>query len=160
MRRVVSVMALALVIAVPAAFGEDNESGRYATRNLSTDSTDLANGGRVDVVHHQATFADQPDHPLDNTVADCVGMYRITPDGTLGSASGSCFSRSASGDGTSYWWRFEKQGTADCPGLCGTWGFYDGFGKFKGISGTGTWQQTADFGDGGMGTWTATTNLK
>lgn len=161
MKRVACAMVLVLVITAPAVFGQDNGSGRFGMHNMSTNSTDLPGGGRVDVVHyHQVVFADQPGHPLDNTAADCVGMYRFNAGGTIDSASGSCFTKDAEGDGSSFWWRFEKQGTSDCPGVCGTWGYYDGFGKFKGISGSGVWQQTTMFPDGGAGTWEGTYTLK
>ncbi len=161
MKRVACVVATFLMISASGAFGQESGSGRFATHTMSTTSTDLPGGGRVDVVHyHQATFADQPGNPLDNNAADCVGMYRITTEGTIGSASGSCFSNDAEGNGSSFWWRLEQQGTPDCAGMCGAWGFYAGFGKFEGISGGGVWQQTSQFPDGGTGIWMGTYSMK
>lgn len=161
MKTVAYVVAVVLMVSVPGAFGADAGSGRFANHNMSTQSSDLPGGGRIDVVHyHQVTFADQPGHPLDNTIADCVGLYRFSKDDAVESASGSCFGRDADGDGTSFWWRLEAQGTADCPTMCGVWGYYAGSGKFDGISGGGTWQQTTVFPDAGTGTWQGTHSLK
>lgn len=161
MKRIACVVAALLMVSVSGAFGSDSGSGRFATHNMATDSTDLPDGGRMDVVHyHQVTFADQPGHPLDNSTADCVGMYRFSKDGAIGSASGSCFGRDADGDGTSFWWRLDTQGTPDCAGMCGIWGYFAGYGKFAGISGGGAWQQTITFPDGGIGTWQGTVSME
>ena len=162
MKRAVCVVAALLMITVSGAFAQESGSGRYATNVMSTDSNDLPSGGSVDVVHyHQVTFADEIGHPLDNNMADCVGMYRFSADGAVVSASGTCFSTDADGDGSSFWWRLNEQGTSDCPGMCGVWGYYAGYGKFDGISGAGEWQQTTTFPDGsGSGTWKGTYSLK
>jgi len=156
MKRVLFAAAILTIVATPAVFAGDSGSGsgRFATHNGSTEVTSLPDGGRVEVAHyHQTVFASQAGHPLDNTNADCVGMYVFSADGAPSSASGSCFGKDADGDGTSYWWRLDKAGTSDCPGLCGSWGYFDGTGKFKGISGNGTFKQSTIFPDGSTGTW-------
>jgi hypothetical protein len=156
MKRVGNVVAILLIMAAPAVFGGDSgtATGRFATHTMSTDSTELPDGGRVDVAHYyQITFSDQAGHPLDNTNANCVGMYVFSMDGSVASASGTCFGADVGGNMTSFWWRLEEAGTASCPGMCGSWGYFDGTGKFKGITGSGTFRQTTMFPEGSTGTW-------
>ncbi len=156
MKRVGTVFTVLLILVAPAVFGGDSgtATGRFATHTMSTDSTELPDGGRVDIVHYnQFAFSDQPGHPIDNTTADCVGRYLFSNDGDVEAASGICFATDAGGNMTSFWWRFEEAATANCPLMCGSWGYFDGTGKYKGVSGTGTWKQSSVFGDDGVGTW-------
>ena len=37
--------------------------------------------------------------------------------------------------------------------MCGSWGYFAGTGRFKGLQGTGTWQRTNVIGDLSWGTW-------
>ncbi len=155
---------LILVLAGPSLlFAQRSGSGkgRFATQILSSDVTELPDGRTVQVSHyHQATFAEDPNHPLDNQKADCVGLFVSSEDGTPIAASGSCYGRDAAGDGVSYWWRRDKVGTADCPNGCGSFGLYAGFGKYSGITGNGTWRVDPAFPDGNMGTWESSYSLK
>jgi hypothetical protein len=156
MKRVGTVFTVLLIVAAPAVFGGDSgtASGRFATHTMSTDATDLPDGGRVEIAHYyQATFSDQEGFPLDNTSSDCVGMYVFSKTGAVASASGTCFGTDADGNMISLWWRHEQGGTASCPNMCGSWGYFDGTGKLKGISGGGTFNQTTLFPEGSTGTW-------
>jgi len=163
MKNCVLAFVIVMVAMVPAVFGQESgaSSGRYATYTISADSTELPDGGRVDISHfRQIVFADQPGHPLDGTNADCVGMMLFAKGGAITSASGSCYVKDAAGNGASMWWRMDEAGTADCPAMCGSWGYFDGYGKFKGVSGSGTWKQTSLFPDGNMGTWKGSYSMK
>jgi hypothetical protein len=128
--------------------------GRFGTRNFAAEATELPDGTTIEVGHYyQVTFADDPSHPMDDQTAECVGQFRLSADGNPLSASGICYSKDVDGDGISYWWRLEAGGTADCPNICGVFGYLDGFGKFEGITGEGTWRVTAPFEEGNLGVW-------
>ena len=124
------------------AQASENGGGRYATYTISVDSTELPGGGHVEISHfYQVVFADDTGDPLDGTHADCVGMTMFASSGAATSASGSCYIKDASGNGISMWWRMDEGGTPACPNSCGSWGYFDGYGTFKGISGSGTWKR-------------------
>jgi hypothetical protein len=148
---------LSLVLASPTvvlAQQSGEGGGRYATRDVSAETVELPDGRSVQTTHYsQATFADDPSNPLDNHLGDCVGQFILSADGTPSAASGSCYSRDGDGDGVSYWWRMDESGTASCPDVCGSFGVFAGYGKYEGLTGTGTWQRTTVFPDGGTGTW-------
>ncbi len=130
-------------------------SGRYATHTISEDMVELPNDVTLVTQHyHQVVFADQSDHMLNNTTGNCVGLIRVSQDGSPLSSSGFCDNTDASGNGHSFWWRLDESNTATCADICGTWGFVDGYGKYKGVTGTGTWSRTTVFPDGTTGTWT------
>jgi hypothetical protein len=81
----------------------------------------------------------------------------MSKEGKVISGSGACLLKTSSGDGVSHAWKFEQAGTADCPDLCGSFSYTDGYGKFAGISGGGNWARTHIFTDGGTaGTFTST----
>lgn len=146
---------LALILALPsvALAGAGSGKGRYGLHNITSSTTEMPDDRTIMVSHyHQVVFADDPAHPLDETGADCVGQFIMSGDQVL-AASGACYGRDAEGDGFSYWWRMDKGGTADCPDLCGSFGYFDGYGKYKGITGKGTWVRTSTTPQGGAGTW-------
>lgn len=162
MIRCISYLTVALCIPLTAyAQMSDSATGRYTTFPISQDMEDLPDGTTiVNSYYHQAAFADKPGHPIDNTTANCVGLFRLNEDGSVASASGSCFSMSADGDQASFWWRATDGGTTSCPDLCGVWGYFAGTGKLAGIAGEGTWTRAAVFADGSsVGKWTGSYKL-
>lgn len=129
-------------------------TGRYAIHVTSAERSELPGGGVVELSHYRQTiFAEDGEHPIDNSSADCVGMFRVSPAGALTAGSGACFTKTADGDGASFWWRMDAAGTESCPTLCGVWGYFDGYGKLADIRGNGWWKQTVAFSDGSIGTW-------
>lgn len=153
------ILSLGVSFAVSAAESGSGK-GTWANHNTSVDKVELPGGGSI-LVQHTKQFhtAEQPDHPLDNTIADCVGVFRFDAGGNVTAASGSCFVSDSDGDRSSFWWRQEEGGTESCPVACGKWGYFAGDGKYAGISGTGTWAQTTVFTDGGSGTWESTYSI-
>ncbi len=150
---VLLLLALVVPFAVSAA-GSGSSKGTWANHNTSVSTVELPGGGSVTVQHtKQSHAAEDPNHPLDNTQADCVGVFRTDAAGTVTSASGSCFVIDGNGDRTSFWWRQDESQTESCPVACGSWGYFAGDGRYAGISGTGTWVQTTLFAAGGSGTW-------
>ncbi len=128
--------------------------GQFGSRITASQTTDLPDGRSIVVNHYyQATFADNARHPLNNLAADCVGQLLMSQDGNPLSASGFCFGKDTAGDGLSFSWRMEEAGTSACPALCGTFRLVNGFGKFTGVTGNGSWRVTAPFADGNMGVW-------
>ncbi len=77
-------------------------------------------------------------------------------DAKILSGSGVCYPKDVHGDGTSLRWKIEQAATATCPDQCGSFSYLDGYGRFKGITGTGTWVRTHLFSDGAMGTIAST----
>lgn len=146
-----------LLLAAPAALAAQQTmsgEGVYGTRNFAAETTELPDGRTLTVNRfHQVTFAADKSHALHDLAGECVGQLLASSDGSPLTGSGFCYQRNVEGDGVSWWWRQDSGGTADCPNICGTFGFVDGFGKFEGISGEGTWQVTAGFEDGGLGAW-------
>lgn len=155
---------LMVLLAGPTALLAQQSSavkGRYGTRTTASQTTQMPDGRTVEVNHyHQVTFADDASHPLNNQTADCIGQFLMSAEGNPVSASGSCYGKDADGDGVSYWWRMREAGTAACPNLCGSFGYFSGYGKFKGITGGGTWQVTAPFPEGSLGTWEGSYSIK
>lgn len=153
------VCALLLLASTVAVAGSGSGKGRYATYTVSDRTTELPGGGSVSISHyHQFVFADDPTHPLDDTNADCVGQFILSGDEVV-SASGVCYGNDAAGSGFSYWWRMDEGGTEECPDLCGSFGYFDGYGKYDGISGKGTWTRTTVTPQGGSGTWEGTYSI-
>ena len=146
-----------LLLAAPATLAAQQTvsgEGHYGTRNFSAETTELPDGRTLMVTHfHQVTFADDANHALHELAGECAGQQLMAADGTPVSGSGICHMRDVEGDGVSWWWRHDEGGTADCPNICGTFGYLGGFGKFEDATGEGTWQVTAGFEDGGLGAW-------
>ncbi len=154
--RLTILLAALLVILSTSVVAQTSGSatGRYVTFDISQDVQELPDGTSVVLNHyHQNAFAEDDNHPIDNTSAMCVGKLNLSADGSVVSGNGSCFSSDGDGDGASFWWRMTHGGTDDCPDLCGEWGYFAGDGKFEGIEGVGTWQRTTLFSDGSSGVW-------
>jgi hypothetical protein len=139
----------------------DEVGGRYATHNSHEVTQELPDGTKVVVSHYsQISFASDPTHPLDNVSSDCVGRFHVSAEEAFISADGMCTSFNSEGETTSFWWRADKANTADCPDLCGSWGYFNGTGKYKGIEGSGTWVRNTLFHNGSSGTWKGTAKLR
>jgi hypothetical protein len=151
----VTASALTLVASFAIVAAESGTSkGNYANHNTVVETVELPGGGSVQVLHFkQFTFAEDPGHPIHNSSQDCVGVSRVDADGGTVSFSGSCFGSDGEGNGFAWWWRQDEAGTESCPTACGSWGYFSGFGKYEGISGSGTWAGTAAYPDGGTGSW-------
>jgi hypothetical protein len=54
----------------------------------------------------------------------------------------------------------EKGGTADCPDLCGSYGYFAGYGKYQGITGAGNWERQGLVADGSVGVWDGTYSMR
>lgn len=164
MHKAITCTTVLLLIAGPTvlvAQQSGKATGRFGTRTIASEITEMPGGGAMELSHyHQVTFADDASHPMNNQTADCVGLFLTSPEGNPVSASGSCFGKDAEGDGLSFWWRMDKAGTADCPNLCGSFGYFAGYGKFKSVSGTGTWRVTAPFPDGNLGVWESSFSMR
>jgi len=161
MRRATLLFISTVLGTIPVCSFADVTTGRYATNNGQQTTQELADGSKVQISHYsQITFADDKSHPLDNVSSDCVGRFRTSADGAFISADGMCTSFDAAGDTASFWWRADKSGTADCPDLCGSWGYFNGTGKYKGIVGSGTWVRDTMFPNGSSGTWKGEAKLR
>jgi hypothetical protein len=153
-QRILFTVLSLLMLAPSFAIAQDGGGGRYATRNGTVTTTELADGGTMQMSHYtQVTFADDADNPLDGHMGDCAGLFMVDAAGTTTHASGSCISRDAEGDFISYWWQMTDGGTDECPDLCGVFSLYGGYGKYEGLTGRGRWQRLTTSANGGTGTW-------
>jgi hypothetical protein len=149
------------LLALPQAGLAQEAEGRYATHDGTATVQELPDGSTVQVTQYsQITFSDDASHPLDNTSSECVGRFHVAADGSLISGDGMCSSFGAGGDTNSWWWRVDESGTDKCPDLCGSWGYFNGSGKYAGIEGTGTWVRTTVFPNGSSGTWKGKAKVK
>jgi hypothetical protein len=162
-KRVLMVFAVVVVVGSVTIDAGDSGMGSGHFTNHFEDVTvsEMPDGSGVQLIHYSnISIADDPGHPSANTAGECVGALRMSAAGVVTSGSGSCFVMAADGDGFSYWWEVEQAGTADCPALCGNWGYFGAYGRFEGLEGDGTWKVTAQFGESGsMGTWTNTYSM-
>ncbi|MFQ5550777.1 MAG: hypothetical protein ACE5FJ_06030 [Gemmatimonadales bacterium] len=143
---------MALALATQAA--AQAASGTYTTSEMTEQTTEMEDGGMQQLVHYRFMMrADDSNVPLHNTGGDCVGLIRISAQGTPTGGSGSCFNGDGAGSGITMWWQVTEVGSADCPLLCGVWDVYDGYGRFEGVTGRGRWMQDADIGMASSGVW-------
>ncbi len=141
-----------LVLSAAASAGES--TGYYTTHAGKSTETVLPDGHKLVVSqYYQLAKSDKADDPINGTESDCVGYFLLDRDGKMLSGSGSCFSHNTSGDGSSWWWKVDEIGTAKCPDACGSFGYVDGFGKLKGVTGSGTWVRTDLTANGSFGTY-------
>lgn len=154
------IAAAALSLACSAGAMAQQATGLFASHNGLTTETKLPDGRKEIVAHYYILFvSNKPEDPLNNTAGDCVVNMIQSADAKTLSGSGVCFPKDVHGDGASLWWKIEESGTVRCPDQCGTFGYVDGYGRFKGVTGTGSWVRTHLFNDGSMGTITSTFTL-
>jgi hypothetical protein len=145
--------ATALLVLSAAASAGDS-TGFYTTHSGKSTETVLPDGHKIVVSHYyQLAKSDKADDPINGTESDCVGRFLLDGDGKMLSGSGSCFSDNTSGDGSFWWWKVDEIGTAKCPDTCGSFGYVDGFGRLKGVTGGGTWVRTDLTANGSIGTY-------
>jgi hypothetical protein len=124
-------------------------TGQYSTIRLSTDTVSAPNGSAVvHLTYGLVIVGDDPGGLFNNGKGDCVGAMVLSDEGTPVAMSGWCFITDMDGDGWWQWWKTEEIGTPDCPIMCGTWGNYNGVGKFENVSVSGTFRGLASFADG------------
>lgn len=153
--RILITLASLFLIAPAAAVAQSGEAtGHYATRTTMSTSTELADGGMMQLSHWtQVTFADERGAPLDRLLSDCVGAFRVEADESVTHASGSCMGKDAEGNMLSWWWQMTESGTDSCPDMCGAFGLYGGYGSYEGMTGDGSWIRETNQAEGGTGTW-------
>ncbi len=160
--RLNSLLVIVLVAAPSIALAQMSGSGmgNYSTTTLTQDMVDMPDGSSAVMSHYNAVIFDTAaKHPIHNTMSNCIGLIRLDANQKTTSGSGSCYVKDGKGNGASYWWRVDQVGTDSCPDICGAWGYFDGYGKFKGISGKGTWKREVLFDDGSAGSWTGEYSL-
>ena len=162
MVRRLSTVVLAVALLVPGALqAQVSGEGRYATFNDDVEEMEMPDGSTMVLSHYrQVVFATSADNALDGMPADCIGQFLVGADGTTRAASGTCFAHDGAGNGTSYWFRMDESGTARCPDMCGSYGYFAGYGRFAGIEGQGTWHRESTTATGGHGSWKGTYRLK
>lgn len=147
--KLLSFLALALLALAGAASAAES-TGHYYTYTISKTKTDLANGNTSAVWQFYILgSSNNANDPQNNTAGNCTGHAIVSSQGKPVSESGMCFRQDSDGDSFSYWWKMDEAGTARCPDSCGSFGYVDGTGKFKGLTGGGTYVHTHDFAGGG-----------
>jgi hypothetical protein len=84
----------------------------------------------------------------------------MSADDALVSGDGICTGFDTEGESASFWSRVDKADTSDRPGLCGSWGYFNGTGKYDGIEGVVTRVRDSVFHNGSSGTWRGTAKPK
>jgi hypothetical protein len=129
-----------------AAQGSEPYSGRYSTVTISQDTIRPLTGQMILEQHYILTqLADDAGSPFDNLTGRCWGSVIFARDGderTI-SAAGSCHFMDADGSGYHQWWQWRDAGTPECPIRCGIYENGNGYGRFAGLSETGTWNLEA-----------------
>lgn len=147
-------LAAAACLALPATASAGESAGFFTTHTGKSHETTLPDGHKLVVSHYyQLTKSDKADDPINGMDSNCVGHYLLDKDGKMLSGSGSCFSNNTGGDGSFWWWKVDETGTAKCPTACGSFGYVNGFGKLKDVTGGGTWVQTDIMTNGSIGTY-------
>ncbi len=154
--RTLSVAVLALLAASGSASAAES-SGHYFNAPPTKTVTTLPDGNiSVQEQFYQLNQTDHAADPMNDVAGTCFANLITTSEGKVLSGSGFCYHQDDKGNGTTYSWKIDEDGTAKCPLQCGTWQVVDGYGKFKGTTGGGTWMRTRVFADGaGLGTFTS-----
>ena len=163
MLRRCTLMIGSLVLLAPMALvAQQKTTGTYATLPGDADEMDLPNDQILQQSgYRMVVFATNPASPLNNISSHCTSATVAAGDGAVVSNSGFCYNMDAAGNGYSMWWQETEAGTSSCPTRCGQFGLYAGHGKFKGMTGMGTWRAGSVLADGtGMGTWELTSQKK
>jgi hypothetical protein len=149
-----AVCALGISIASVAQTSGSGE-GQWVSALPTPETMETGDGATIQKYVYQQAGLGSGSGPFDNVGADCAGMLIVSSDGAVTAGNGHCRTMSDDGSsGASYWWRVEEAGTDNCPLLCGSFGYFDGYGEYKGISGGGTWRQTVAAPNGvSIGTW-------
>lgn len=155
------VLISSLLLAASANVFAEEAEGRYFENTVSEKVTTLPNGTTIVVFNtKQHAISNKSSDPFNNALGDCMGRLIVSAEGNVLSGSGMCFLLDYEGDGLNQAWTFEEAGTSTCPDMCGSWRIVDGFGKFEGATGSGTWVRTHVFADGTMGTYESSYALK
>jgi|GEM_PF-3077819 len=144
---VFSALTLA-VLAASAAASAASTSGHFYTHTTSRTKTALPDGNTsVRWNYYILQVTDNASDPLNNTAGNCSGNAILDKQGKELAASGICFFKDEAGDSVPLSWATDEAGTAKCPYGCGHFTFLPGTGKFKGMTGGGTFDETHLFGD-------------
>lgn len=161
MRRTGLPVILAVLLAASAGAYAADVSGHFANHDTQTMVTELPDGGKAVIFHYyELWIADTAEDPLGDAAGDCVGRMILDKEGAPTTGSGICFTRTTGGDGSTLWWKVDEAGTTRCKDICGSWGYIEGFGKYKGVTGSGTWIRTTLFSDGSLGSYKGTVTRK
>lgn len=159
-RRTISTLLVLLLAASLGALAAESNS-RWGIHDISETEDELPDGRTAVVIqHYQVIHADNPADPFYNVGADCSGKLIMSQDGQPMSGSGVGLTKDAGGDGASLWWRVTEAGMPKGPGLGGEYGIYEGYGKYEGVKGGGTWQRTHVFEGGAAGRAKGTFSMK
>lgn len=152
-------LALVLVLFSSTPLLAQEISGHYVTTAAKSDTTTLADGSTlVHGQYPQVIFTNSGMGPFGNAQNYCSSWMHMAAGATEAAGSdfaGNCFGLDGDGDVYWLWWRLDQAGTAACSTMCGSWGVYKGTGKYKAMTGGGTWKMTTQFPDGSnRGTFT------
>lgn len=143
-----SVAVLALLAASGAASATESSGHYYNVPGTETKTT-LPDGNiSIQGQYYHLTQSDHAADPINATAGSCFDNVITTKAGKVLSGSGFCYEQDDQGNGTTLSWKIDEAGTAKCPAQCGTWQYVDGYGKFKGVTGGGTWTTTHRFANG------------
>lgn len=148
MRFSIPVLVLAGWTLLPACLGAQRtaaHSDRYSTVQISQDTIFTAQGQMIlEERFILSQFADDPASPLNHLTGHCWGSVVFEGEETAIAAAGGCHMMDSEGSGYYQWWKWEDAGTEGCPIRCGSYGDYNGYGRFTGLTGGGRWTLDAE----------------
>lgn len=148
------VIGTTLLILSAGAFAGES-AGSYMTFVRAASESTLPDGSRSRLIHYYHAGVDQKgDSPFAGKTSECVGRMILSSAGRVIAGSGFCFAQDATGNGGSWTWKVTDAATENCPQVCGTFQWAEGYGNTKGASASGVWRQTYGGKDGGTGTYT------
>lgn len=141
-----------LLLTLSAAASADETTGHYYIHAISETRSTLPDGNTAVLQHFYILgTSDNADAPMNNTAGNCTGNSIVSSEGKTLAASGICFRQDDQGNSFSYWWKRDESDSAKCPHGCGSYRIIDGTGKFKGLTGSGTYVVEHEFADGSSG---------
>ena len=150
----IGVLVCLAVTTLPASADEMSGSGTNMFSPKVLQEIELPDGTVASRLIFKGFMTDDTaGSPLSLASMHCSGTTIAGKDGSPISSGGTCDSVDKDGDMAFYWWRSE--------GMHGKWGFLGGTGKWKGVDGGGTYEQTHMWIDGKMGNdWKGTWTMK
>ena len=152
MRRILPVLfSLILLPNLVFAQSDGTLSSKYATVLTSRDTITAPDGTMtLEETYTITHFADDAESPFARLVGHCWGTVVLESEDSAIGAGGACHMTDSEGNGFWQWWQFDEAGTEPCPIRCGTFGDYNGYGRFEGYTAKGTWNLTALFANGSV----------
>ncbi len=149
-------MAATLLVVSTSSLAAET-SGTYMTFLRSANESILPDGNRVRVMHYyHVGTSERAESPFAGKSSECVGRMVVSGSGKVLAGTGFCFAQDDAENGGAWTWKIDESGTADCPAVCGSFSWVEGYGSNRNASASGKWRQTGANRNGNVGSYTVT----